>query len=152
MFENVLVCLDGSPLSEQILPYIVGEGRSFHQVTLLRVVANPDTAVPIGVPGAPGVPVHTETMLQAFQKELAAAPDYLERLAQPLRDKGLFVRCVVLQGSANEVIVNYAKGNAVTLIAIASHGHGGLRRVIFGSTAEYVMRNSGLPLFVIRPR
>ena len=152
MFEKILVCLDGSPLSEQIVPKVMEESRSFGKVVLLRVVPNPDTALPIGVPGAPGVTMRTDVMLKAFQEELAEAPKYLEKLAQPLRDKGVDVECVVLQGRANENIVEYARDNQVGLIAMATHGHGGLRRVIFGSTAEYVLRNSGLPVLVIRPK
>lgn len=151
MFEKVLVCLDGSSLSEQILPRITEEARSFGKVVLLRVLPNPDATVPIGVPGVPGVSMRTDVMLKAFEEEVAEAPKYLDGLAQPLRDKGVDVDCVVLQGRPNENIVEYAQDNHFGMIAIATHGHGGLRRVVFGSTAEYVLRNSGLPVLVIRP-
>ena len=152
MFEKVLVCLDGSRLSEQIMPYIAEESRSFGSVILLRVLANPDASVPLGVPGVPGVPMRTDVMLKAFEEELAEAPKYLDSLAEQLRAKGVAVECVLLQGRANETIVEYAKSNNVGMIALATHGHGGLRRVVFGSTAEYVLRNSGAPVLVVRPR
>lgn len=152
MFEKVLVCLDGSRLSEQIMPKITEEARAFGKVVLLRVIPNPDSLVPLGVPGVPGIPMRTDVMLRAFEQEVAEAPKYLESLAQQLQVKGVDVECVVLQGRANENIVEYARDNNVGLIAIATHGHGGLRRVIFGSTAEYVLKNSGVPVLVIRPR
>jgi nucleotide-binding universal stress UspA family protein len=152
MFEKVLVCLDGSRLSEQIMPKIMEEARAFGKVVLLRVIPNPDSSVPLGVPGVPGIPMRTDVMLKAFEEEVAEAPKYLEGLSQQLRVKGVDVECVVLQGRPNENIVEYAQENHFGLIAIATHGHGGLRRVIFGSTAEYVLKNSGVPVLVIRPK
>ena len=44
MFENVLVCLDGSVLSEQILPYIAAESGRLGKVTLLKVMATPEAS------------------------------------------------------------------------------------------------------------
>jgi len=48
--------------------------------------------------------------------------------------------------------LSYAEGNNINLIAIATHGRSGLRRGVFGSVADYVLRESGLPMLVIRPR
>jgi len=152
MFEKVLVCLDGSPLAEQILPYVLAESDCWGKVIMLKVLTPPEATLPLGVPGAPGVPVHTESMLERFMKELEEAPAYLEEKAQPLRKKGLDVECVVRQGRPGETIVNYAKDNKVKLIAIATHGHSGLRQITIGSTAEFVLRNSGLPLLLVTPK
>jgi len=152
MFEKVLVCLDGSPLAEQILPYILAESSCFGKVIMLKVLLPPETSLPLGVPGAPGVPVHTEGMFEHFLKELEETPTYLEEKAQLLRKKGLDVECVVLQGRPGETIVNYAKDNKVKLIAIATHGHSGLRQIAIGSTAEFVLRNSGMPLLLLTPK
>ncbi len=152
MFEKVLVCLDGSPLAEQILPYVLAESDCWGKVIMLKVLTPPEASLPLGVPGAPGVPVHTEGMLERFRKELEETPTYLEEKAQPLRKKGLNVECVVRQGRPGETIVNYAKDNGVKLIAIATHGHSGLRQIAIGSTAEFVLRNSGLPLLLVTPK
>ncbi len=152
MFEKILVCLDGSPLSEQIMPYIIEEARCFSKVVLLRVLATPETAVPMGVPGVPGLPVYTEATLRAYQREADEAPAYLEKIAGSLREKGLDVESVVQQGLAGETIINYADANDIKLIALATHGRGGLKRLVFGSTADYVLRRSGLPILLVRPR
>jgi len=37
-------------------------------------------------------------------------------------------------------------------IAIATHGRRGLERGVFGSVADYVLRESGLPMVVVRPQ
>ncbi|OGO30327.1 MAG: hypothetical protein A2Z29_09685 [Chloroflexi bacterium RBG_16_56_11] len=152
MFEKVLVCLDGSALAEEILPYIHSEGKCLGKVILLKVIATPAISLPLGVPGEAGAPVHTDAMLERFRKELEETPDYLEKKAQPLRGSGLDVECVVLQGVPSEAIIAYARDNDVKLIAIATHGHSGLRQIALGSTAEYVLRHAGLPLLLITPR
>ena len=152
MFEKVLVCLDGSPLAEQILSYITSGSGCFGKVIIIKVVATPELNLPLGVPGEPGLPVHTQAMGERFFKELADTPAYLESKAQPLRDKGLDVECITLQGMPGEAIISFARDNDVGLIAIATHGHSGLRHVMLGSTAEYVLKNSGLPLLLVTPQ
>ena len=152
MFKKILVCLDGSNLAEQILPFIMAQGNCFDKIVFLKVLASPEISLPFGVPGAPSVPINTEARLARFQKELIEAPAYLEKIAQPLREIGLDVDCVVLQGMPSETIVNYAKDNRVELIAMATHGHSGLRQVIVGSTAEFVLKNAGWTLLLMTPQ
>jgi nucleotide-binding universal stress UspA family protein len=149
MFEKILVCLDGSEIAEQILPYAAEESLRFRsQVVLLHVVPEPV----IVTPGIPGAPVETPGMLEQMQKEQKEASIYLEGVANQLREKGLAVEPVIMQGAAGEAIVNYANENDMGLIAIATHGRSGLGRAVFGSVADYVLRNSGLPILVIRPQ
>jgi nucleotide-binding universal stress UspA family protein len=150
MFEKILVCLDGSPLAEAVLPYITQESRHFTRIVLIRVVDQPVVDIPIGIPGANLPPMKTEGMMARFRKELVEdAPAYLEKVAQPLREKGLNVVIVVLEGQPSRTIIDYARDNGVTLIAAATHGHSGLREVVMGSTAEYLLKHSGLPVLMV---
>jgi nucleotide-binding universal stress UspA family protein len=152
MFEKVLVCLDGSALAEEILPYIAEESRSFKKVILLKVLNGPDIELPLGVPGETLGPVQTTAGLEHFKKEMEDSPVYLEQKAQPLREKGLKVECVILEGNPTAAIIDYAHDNKVGIIAIATHGYSGLRHITMGSTAEYILKHSGLPLLLITPR
>jgi len=151
MFEKLLVCLDGSELAEQILPYVREEALHFgSKVVLLRVVAAPSTA-PIAAAGGAGYTA--ETVDRQVHDEVREAKAYLQRLAQPLREKGLDVECVTVDGwPVGDAIVSYAESNKVSLIAIATHGRSGLGRLAFGSVADSVLRKSGLPVLLIRPR
>jgi nucleotide-binding universal stress UspA family protein len=151
MFEKVLVCLDGSPLSEEILPYIEQEGRNFGKIILLKVIGVPGVSLPVGVPGGSLSPLQTNAMKKRMREELEKAPAYLEAKAQPLRDKGFDVDCVVLEGFPAQTIIGYARENEVGLMAIATHGHSGFREIVMGSTAEYLLKNSGLPILMITP-
>lgn len=151
MFEKVLVCLDGSPLAEQILPYIAGDSRSFKKIVLLKVIGAPGLDLPLGVPGEASGPLQTKAMLEHIQREIEETPSYLEAKAQPLREMGLDVECAVLQGKPSQAIIDYAHDNDIGLIAIATHGHSGLRHITLGSTAEYVLKHAGLPLLLVTP-
>jgi len=152
MFKKILVCLDGSELAEQILPYAVEEALHFQsKLVLFQVVPEPVAFSP-GIPGAASVPIRTDTMLEEAKKALNEARDYLEDIATPLRKKGIQVEAVSILGGAGEAILSYAEGNNINLITIATHGRSGLRRGVFGSVADYVLRESGLPMLVIRPQ
>jgi nucleotide-binding universal stress UspA family protein len=152
MFEKVLVCLDGSPLAEEMLPRIAGEAGHLGKVILVRVMATPEFTLPFGVPGETMAPVSLNPRLQRYEKELEEAPGYLEEKARPLREKGLDVETVVLQGGPAEAIIGYAADNGVTLIALGTHGHSGFRDVTIGGTAEHILRHSGLPVLLVSPR
>jgi nucleotide-binding universal stress UspA family protein len=85
-------------------------------------------------------------------KEEKDANVYVRRIARRLRSRGLDVKYVVQKGNAGETIVAYAKNNGMGLIAMGTHGHSGMGRIIFGSIAEYVVRESGLPVLMIKPK
>lgn len=152
MLERILICLDGSELAEQILPYATQEALAFKaELVLLQVVPEPVTFSP-GIPGAGPVPVQTDTMIEVAKQASSGAKDYLEELAAPLREQGIKVETVAIIGRAGQMIVDYATRNSIDLITIATHGRSGLGRAVFGSVADHVLRRSGLPILLIRPQ
>lgn len=152
MYNKILVCLDGSGFAEQIIPYVLEEALAFKsKVILLQVFSIPGIPTP-AIPGSPGSQIRTASMLKRLQENESKAKDYLERVAQPLRKRRLHVECIMLEGSPGSTITSYANENNVDLIAIATHGHSGIRHVLLGSVAEHVMRESGVPLLIIRPK
>ena len=160
MFEKILVCLDGSKFAEQIIPYAVEEARHFEsKLVLLRVfVASGTAASEHGTPEQEaGGPVgHVDLPSPPAIRIVAEdeARDYLEEVAQPMREKGLDVECATVQAGhekIGEVIVRYAENHDMQLVSIATHGEGGFKRLAFGSVADYVLRNLGRPLLLIRP-
>lgn len=152
MFKRILVCLDGSKLAEQIMPYATEEAIRFQgKLVLFQVVQEPVAFSP-GIPGEAPVPIQTDVMVEGTKEALNRARDYLEKLAAPLRKRGIQVKTVAIPGRAGEAILDYANTNSINLITIATHGRGGLRRAVFGSVADHVLRESGLPVLVIRPQ
>jgi nucleotide-binding universal stress UspA family protein len=49
-------------------------------------------------------------------------------------------------------ILEYARVHAVDLIALATHGHGGVARWLLGGVADKVVRGATLPVLLYRPR
>ena len=151
MYKKVLVCLDGSELAEQGLPYAAELAKRFDSaLVLLRVVPDPVMMTP-GIPGVGAVPVVTSRMGRQAETEERDAETYLGSVAALLsKDFGLNPEYTTSLGSAGPVIVEYATANEVELIAIATHGRTGPGRVLFGSVADYVLRHSRVPLMVCR--
>jgi nucleotide-binding universal stress UspA family protein len=148
MFQKILVCLDGSKLAEQILPYAAEQAARFgSSLVLFQVVSLASVPTPTGIESVP-IAVPNDQLADAE----AAARDYLNGLALPLRDKVMKVQCVTMVGHPAESIVSYAEENKFDLVSIATHGRGGLRRLVFGSVADYVIRKSGLPILLIKPK
>jgi universal stress protein A len=65
--------------------------------------------------------------------------------------RGLEVEEVITHGDASAEIVRVAAEREVDLIVISSHGRTGLGRMIFGSTAEAVVRHARCPVLVVKP-
>lgn len=153
MYKKIVVCLDGSELAEQVLPYAAELAVRFSSaLVLLRVVSEPVLVTP-GIPGVAGVPVVTSRMGRQVENEERSSEAYLESVAgQLLKQHGLQAESVTLLGPAGPTIVEYATANEVELIAIATHGRTGPGRVLFGSVADYVTRQSRLPILLIRPK
>jgi nucleotide-binding universal stress UspA family protein len=152
MFEKIMVCLDGSALAEQILPYATEQvGRFGSELVLIRVVPEPLIATP-GVPGVAGTLIVTSGMERQVEKEERESEAYLIAVADRLRaEHRLRAECVTLLGAPGQSIVDYASANGVGLIALATHGRTGPGRVLFGSVADFVVRQSRLPILLIRP-
>jgi nucleotide-binding universal stress UspA family protein len=152
MFERIILCLDGSELAEQILPYAAEQARRFNSALgLLRVVSEPVLITP-GIPGVAGGAVVTTRMGKQAEREQLEADNYLKAVSERLLAKyQLQVECITLIGPPGQTIVDYASNNQINLIAIATHGRTGPGRAIFGSVADYVLRHSRLPILLIRP-
>ncbi len=142
-FAHLLVALDGSPRSEAILGPAAALARATGaRMTLTHVIATRSVAGPRIFPLSP----------QALEPARAAAEGYLERLAQQLSSEEMPVDYRVVQAeSAVEGITRVAGDVGADLIALATHGYGGLTRAVLGSVADKVLRSSLLPLLLEPP-
>jgi nucleotide-binding universal stress UspA family protein len=69
-----------------------------------------------------------------------------------IKKDGIAAEKVVLIGSPGQTIIDYAQKQGIGLIAIATHGRGGLERAVMGSVADYLLRRSAIPILVVRPK
>jgi nucleotide-binding universal stress UspA family protein len=75
----------------------------------------------------------------------------LPKFAECKECAGLQVEEVIVHGEAASEIVRVAKERAVDLIVVSSHGRTGLGRILFGSTAEAIVRHAPCPVLVVKP-
>ena len=153
MYARIVVPLDGSPLAEQVLPHVEALARAFDStVTLVRATSPPgpiivDTAGTLPV-GGPGAPVVDPTPLVEAEREAAAR--YLEELVDRLRGQGIAVESSLPEGGAADAIGAQARALGADLIAMTTHGRGGLGRLVFGSVADAVLRQAPCPVLLVR--
>lgn len=145
----ILVPLDGSELSETMLPYAVALARATScELALLRVVQPLNTAGPIF-----GGMETLELSWQILEGDEAQAKKYLEGVVRRLQAEALVAKAKVLKGEPATTIVTYAEQDPhVQLIAMSTHGTSGLGRWAFGGVAEKVLRASPVPLLLVRPQ
>ncbi len=80
-----------------------------------------------------------------------AAERELPKIAEHEECSGLDVEELIVHGDAASEIVRVGKERGVDLIVISSHGRTGLGRILFGSTAESVVRHAHCPVLVVKP-
>jgi nucleotide-binding universal stress UspA family protein len=142
MYKRVLIPLDGSPLAEGILPFILEIASPLDmEVVLLRVV----TPIP------PTVVETTRYMtLENVEGRLAEARSYLAPVAAELAARGLKTSVMVERGEPVAKILGAAREVEADLIAMTTHGRSGLGRLLFGSVAEAVLRDAETPVFLMK--
>ena len=86
----------------------------------------------------------------ADQLETSAERE-LPRIAECEDCVGLEIEEVIVHGEAAAEIVRVAKEKSADLIVLSSHGRTGLGRILFGSTAEAVVRHAACPVLVVKP-
>jgi nucleotide-binding universal stress UspA family protein len=75
----------------------------------------------------------------------------LPKFAESEACSGLKVEELIVHGEAATEIVRVAKERSVDLIVVSSHGRTGWGRILFGSTAEAVVRHAECPVLVVKP-
>jgi nucleotide-binding universal stress UspA family protein len=145
-FRTVLVTLDGSQDAEAVLDDVLafadGDDARF---ILLRVVPPPPLLASAYLPHA--------ALMQREESEQRRvhARAYMEAVIQRLGERASDIETrIVLHGHPATVIQRTADDEGVDLIAMGTHGHGGLRDMLMGSVTRDVVRTSAVPVLVHR--
>jgi nucleotide-binding universal stress UspA family protein len=149
---RLLIPLDGSEFASAVVPHAATlAGLTRAEVTLLSVV-DPVLAAASKAVGEPDAPLTAHHATDEVEGETVLGSVVLERTAQPLRTRGLTVNTAVLTDRRPaHAIVEYAARHAADLIAMTTHGRGGVRRLFAGSVADAVLRAAPTPVLMYRP-
>jgi len=145
-YKNVLYCTDFSERAKVALPFAIDiakkYGATFH---IIHVYQEPEHLAEFEISSqikmdwirlAKSLGTETERKLNALCSEIT----------QELKS----CQSRMLRGRPPTEIIRYAKENSIDLIVLASHGLSGWEHVLFGSTAERVLRESPCNVLVIK--
>lgn len=144
--RTILLPTDFSECGNFALSYAASLARTFKATIICLNVIEPIVPT-VGYSGmTESMPIAdiTEQLEDSAERELP-------KLAECDDCAGLNVDEVVVHGDAAAEIVRVAKERGADLIVIASHGRTGLGRILFGSTAEAVVRHAHCPVLVVKP-
>ena len=141
--KNILVPTDFSAESLKALRYGIAFAHEFNAALwLIHVVEPPPFAA-----GFESLPIVIEDM-QLVQK----SERRLKELAAERIPSDIPMNTLVQQGPPFETIVSSARAHEIDMIVASTHGHTGVKRVLFGSTAERIVQHAPCPVLVVRER
>ena len=154
MFQRVLVPLDGSDLAEQAVSYAAEMAEKFGAPLLLHAFEGLDKARYTLATTKGELERRVWQRSGSSEDTAVAMQEYLDGQAETLLLRGLSVETVVVDvvsgGSAAGAILAEAEREPGTVVVMATHGRGGLGRLIFGSTANDVLQKVTVPVLLIR--
>ena len=123
MYERIVATVDGSPFAESVLPYAVGIARATGAgLKIVRV---------------------------AHEGESIIAEGYAEDLGKRL---GIPARALPADGVPADAILRELSREPADLLAMATHGRGGILETVMGSVASQVLQDAPCPLLLFRPK
>ncbi|HEX5311989.1 universal stress protein [Aquabacterium sp.] len=147
MYKKILVATDGSKLSKKAVKAASDLAADFDAVlTLVRVVP------PYEQTFVDGSSILSTREMEEIEKEwVQLAERSLDQLLKSSVDKHISVNKVVTKSSnVSEALLKVAKKAKSDLIVMASHGRGGIKRLLIGSETLHVLMHSEIPVLVIR--
>lgn len=143
MYRNVMVPVDGSPFSrEAVLQGLRIASQSGATLRLVRVGTSP-----VITGGPDSYPIENEALRRMQASELA---DLYSIAAECRAHSTVTVTASLQHGPVVDALVGYAKRYGVDLIVMRSHSRKGLARAWFGSVADGLIRESGIPVLVVK--
>lgn len=141
--KKVLVPIDFSDYSKSALKYAVNFAKSFNADIILVYVVEPVIYPPDFSMGQIAMPsINSEWDDRA--------KDELQKLAKNEITDIKNTKTIIKTGKPFVEIVETAKEENVDLIIIATHGRSGVEHILFGSTAEKVVRKAPCPVLTLR--
>lgn len=146
--KRMIITLDGSRHAESALePGLALMRRLEGDATLVYVDEGRDIVPPDDPHQGQLEPVPSHTI---DTRAYARTDAYVTDLAAKLQHDPVPVSTMILTGHAAPEILQYADDNSIDVIAMATHGRTGLRRWVYGSITEKVLRGTLCALLVVR--
>ena len=143
--HSILVPIDFSVHSKNALKYAVPMARKFGAAIHLVYVVEP-TIYPADLGFG-------QVVLPGVEDELRQKGGAeLQSLIRKEIGRAVPASWVVRTGNPHQEILREADERGVDLIVVATHGHSGVEHMLFGSTADRVVRHAKCPVLTVRPQ
>jgi nucleotide-binding universal stress UspA family protein len=140
MFDTILVPLDGSQLSECVLPHVVAIAKSFDaEITLLRMLERNQS----------GASAQLFDMVN-WQINKTRAGLYLEKTKMSFQQSSIHANTAVLEGLVADGITEYAQSKGMKLIVLSSHGQNGLTQWGISSITQKIILSAPTSVLIVR--
>ncbi len=157
MYQKILLTNDGSEVAAAAIPHAITVAKAAGApVVLLQVIDSlvhimtmmtPATIEPI-----PDGEITVDIAEEAVAGQRQAAEENLASLRAQLTAEGVTgATALVVEGQPGDAIVSTANEQGCDLIVMATHGRGGLGRVLLGSVADHVVRHAKQAVLLVRP-
>ena len=140
-FDRILVALDGSSYSERALPYARLLAKAFRSKLILVCVP--------AVPQADEYRAPADIVTKIRDKAEANMQKFLSGTARLLRRDGVKVDLRVTGSIPGHAIISVAEEEGADMMMLTSQGRGGYNALLLGSVADYVVRNTNAPVFMV---
>jgi nucleotide-binding universal stress UspA family protein len=150
MFRRILVPIDGSSTSNRGLEEAIGLAKDQKaRICLLHVID--ELIVPTGPDGMMYMP---PSYLDEYIRSLrSGGKKLLARAEAKVRKRGIAVETVLRETLGHPVadlIIKQAKRWRADVIVLGTHGRRGVSRLVMGSDAELVVRETPVPVLLVR--
>lgn len=148
LISRILLPLDGSEAGEAAITRVKElRAKLGAEVILLEVISKGRNLRTVG--GLDYIR-YPESEIEAFNTEAKVYLDKVyKRLQRGKKAKGELT-VVIRRGEVANEVLKLAKKKRASLIAISSHGHSGMTKWVFGSTAQKVIEDSPIPVLVVK--
>ena len=135
-YKYILLPLDGSELAEVAIADAAAIARPNNaEITLLRVLRPITDVIKIDTK-------HVIYIDDQLENRKRRAYEYLKSISDQLKKESIISHTVVEMGLPEENIIDYAYNHSIDIIVMATHGRTGLKRWVYGSVADKVLRGS----------
>lgn len=127
--RKILVPLDGSEISEKILPLAWRIGQRQDALVILA---------------------HVVTGGSEAEKRYAELEGHFRGIIQDLDRNWATANLVIQNGEVPDALLEVAKKKGADLIVMSAHGHGAMKRMFVGSVASKLIRETPVPVLVLK--
>jgi nucleotide-binding universal stress UspA family protein len=142
-FKKILTAIDFSKNSDYAFQYALTLARQFQaELTIIHVINEPVDLRGFYVP---------HISFEQLEKEIEeGAEKMMGKFCQTVMGDFTNYQTAIVSGIPYEEIIKKAGDIGSSLIVLGTHGRTGLDHIIFGSTAERVVRGASCPVLTIR--